>query len=73
MDTLEAIRLAESSGHEASLVAVSFMGGSTRLALDLGALRIHALVSSTSTLPEVGEQVHIEWEQKDLHLMEEDV
>jgi putative spermidine/putrescine transport system ATP-binding protein len=69
----EAIRLAESSGHEASLIAVSFMGGSTRLALDLGALRIHALVPSTSTLPEVGDRVHIEWEQKDLHLMEEDV
>lgn len=69
----EAIRLAESAGHEVSVVAVSFMGGSTRLALDLGALRIHALLPSTSTLPEVGDQVHIEWEQKDLHLMEEDV
>lgn len=66
----EAIRLTESTGHEASVVATSFMGGSTRLALDLGALRIHALVPSASTLPAVGDQVHIEWEPKDLHLME---
>jgi putative spermidine/putrescine transport system ATP-binding protein len=69
----EVIRLAESSGHEARVVATSFMGGSTRLTLDLGALRIHALLPSISTVPEVGERIHIDWEQKDLHLMEEGV
>jgi len=67
----EAIRLAEFSGREARVVATSFLGGLTRLALDLGALRIHALVPSVSTLPGVGERIHIEWDEKDLHLMEE--
>ena len=67
----EAIRLAEFSGREAHVAATSFLGGSTRLSLDLGALRIHALVPSVSTLPEVGELVRIDWDEKDLHLMEE--
>ena len=67
----EAIRLAEFSGREARVAATSFLGGSTRLALDLGALRIHALVPSVSTLPGVGERIHIDWDEKDLHLMEE--
>jgi putative spermidine/putrescine transport system ATP-binding protein len=67
----EAIRLAEFSGREAHVAATSFLGGSTRLALDLGGLRIHALVPSVATLPEVGERIHIDWDEKDLHLMEE--
>lgn len=67
----EVIRLAGPEGHAASVVASSFMGGSTRLALDLGAMRIHALLPSVSTLPEVGEQIHIAWAEQDLHLMEE--
>jgi putative spermidine/putrescine transport system ATP-binding protein len=69
----EAIRLAGSDGHEVRVVATSFLGGTTRLALDLGKLRIHALLPSASALPEVGERIHINWEPKDLHLMEEGV
>jgi putative spermidine/putrescine transport system ATP-binding protein len=67
----EAIRLAGTDGHEASVVASSFMGGSTRLALDLGALRIHALLPSVSSLPEVGDRIYVDWGEQDLHLMEE--
>jgi putative spermidine/putrescine transport system ATP-binding protein len=67
----EVIRLAGAEGHAARVVASSFMGGSTRLALDLGELRIHALLPSVSTLPGVGEQIHVAWTEQDLHLMEE--
>jgi putative spermidine/putrescine transport system ATP-binding protein len=67
----EAIRIVQASGHAASVVATSFMGGSTRLALDLGALKLHALVPSASNLPQVGERIHIDWDHEDLHLMEE--
>ena len=69
----ESIRIAESNGHAARVVATSFLGGTTKLALDLEGLRIHALLASISILPEVGERIHINWEPKDLHLMEEDV
>ena len=69
----ESIRLTESGGHEASVVTSNFLGGSTRLALDLGSLRLHAMVPSISVVPEVGDNVHIDWNQGDMHLMEEGV
>ena len=67
----EAIRLTHSGGHEASVVATIFLGGSTRLGLEVENLRLHALIPSTSVIPAVGDRVRIDWDQKDLHLMEE--
>ena len=67
----EAIGLTDSGGHEASVVAVNFLGGSTRLALDMGGLRLHVLVPSTESIPAAGDRVRIHWDQSDLHLMEE--
>ena len=66
----EAIRLTESGGHEASVIGTSFLGGSTRLALEVGDLRMHLLVPSTAALPKVGDGVRIDWDRNDLHLME---
>jgi putative spermidine/putrescine transport system ATP-binding protein len=68
----ESIRLTQSGGHEASVAATNFLGGSTRVALDVGQLRLHAMVPSVSSVPAVGERVHIDWDRQDLHLMEED-
>ena len=67
----EAIRLTHSGGHEASVVATSFLGGSTRLGLEVENLRLHALIPSTSVVPTIGDRVRIDWDQNDLHLMEE--
>jgi len=67
----ESIRLTQSGGHEAIVIASNFLGGSTRLALDVGSLRLHAIVPSVSVVPAVGEKVFIEWERQDVHLMEE--
>ncbi|MCP4386701.1 MAG: ABC transporter ATP-binding protein [Gammaproteobacteria bacterium] len=66
----EAIRLTESGGHEASVIGSSFLGGSTRLALAVGDLRIQLLVSSTTDIPQVGDGVRIDWNPNDLHMME---
>ena len=68
----EAIRLTESGGHEASVVSSSFLGGSTRLALDVGDLRIQLLIPSTVAIPEAGDGVRIDWDRNDLHMMEVD-
>ena len=68
----ESVRLTQSGGHVASVVATNFMGGSTRVALDVGKLRLHAMVPSVSAVPAVGESVRIDWERQDLHLMEDD-
>lgn len=67
----EAIKLTASGGHEASVAASNFMGGLTRLALQMGDLRIHALLPSASDLPGPGDKVNVDWDEKDLHLMEE--
>jgi putative spermidine/putrescine transport system ATP-binding protein len=67
----ESLRLSESSGHEARVVSCNFLGSSTRLALDLGSLRLHAMVSSLSVTPLVGEIVLVDWDPQDVHLMEE--
>lgn len=67
----EAISLTASGGHEANVVATNFLGGSTRLALEIENLRMHALIPSSSAIPAVGDRVRIDWDQKDLHLMEE--
>ncbi len=67
----ESIRLTQSGGHEASVIASNFLGGSTRLALDVGSLRLHAIVPSVSVVPMVGEKVLIDWDRQDVHLMEE--
>lgn len=68
----EAVRLTDNGRHEAVVVASNFLGGSTRLALDLGGLRLHALVPSAAPVPEPGARVRIDWNERDLHLMEDE-
>jgi len=69
----EAIRLTSAGGHEASVVACSYLGGTTRLALDLGSLRLHALLPSVATIPQPGQRVRIDWNPDDVHLMEDGI
>jgi len=66
----EAIRLTESGGHQASVIGTSFLGGSTRLTLDVGDLRMQLLIPSTAAIPQAGDSVRIDWDRNDLHLME---
>ena len=66
----EAIYLSRSGGYQASVVDASFLGGSTRLALELGNLRVKLMLTSVTNIPAVGERVFIDWKAEDLHLME---
>jgi putative spermidine/putrescine transport system ATP-binding protein len=68
----EAIRLTDSGGLAASVVGSSFLGGSTRLALDVDGMRLQLLIASTTAVPAVGDAVRIDWNPDDLHLMEAD-
>jgi putative spermidine/putrescine transport system ATP-binding protein len=68
----ESIYLTNAGGHAASVVSASYLGGSTRLAVDIGGLRINLMLSSTAAVPALGENVFIEWKPEDLHLMEGD-
>ncbi len=69
----ESIRLTSSDGHEARVTAINFLGSSTRLTLYVGELRLYAMVPSASAVPVVGDNVYIDWDRQDMHLMEEGV
>jgi len=69
----ESVYLTTSAGHPASVVAASYLGGSTRLSVDVDGLRVNLMLSSVASVPAVGEQVFIDWKRGDLHLMEDDV
>lgn len=66
----EAISLTARSARKARVLARNFLGGTTRVSLDVDGYRLNAIIPSSSAIPEVGETVGIAWEGKDLHLME---
>ena len=67
----EAVRLVASGGHEAKVVASSYLGGATRLSLALGDLTLNALVPSEAAVATPGATVRVAWNADDLHLMED--
>jgi len=68
----EDLKLVADGGHAALVTATNYLGGTTRLALEVGELRLHALVASSSPIPAVGDAVRIDWKASDLHLMEDE-
>ena len=66
----ESIYLTQAGGHAAKVVSISFLGGSTRLSVEVGSLRINLMLASAASIPAVGEQVFIDWKPEDMHLME---
>ena len=54
----------------ATVVSRSYLGGTTRLGLDVGGQRINALVPAGEPVPAEGETVRLGFADKDLHLME---
>jgi len=69
----EAIKLASTGGREVSVIGSSFLGGTTRLALELDGLRLHALVPSAAAIPQPGQRLRVDWNPDDMHLMEDDI
>jgi putative spermidine/putrescine transport system ATP-binding protein len=74
----EAIRVARATsgakggdGVAARLVSASYLGATTRLALEADGLRLHALVPSGAAVPEQGETVTLSFNRENLHLMED--
>lgn len=66
----EAIRLVSDGGQPAEVIAASFVGAATKLALQMGELRLHALIDHRSQSCEVGTEVQIAWDPSDLHIMD---
>ncbi|MEK9845793.1 ABC transporter ATP-binding protein, partial [Thalassospira sp.] len=67
----EAIRFVQSDGHAATVTGSSYLGGTTRVGLALGDMRINALIAADQVVPQNGTKVQISWQESELHLMED--
>jgi len=65
----EAIKLVDSGGFAAIVQAKSFLGSATRLILDIDGIRLVALVDHKDGNLKLDQQVTIDWDKHDLHLM----
>lgn len=57
-------------GHSVSVVSASFLGASTRLAMDLNGHRLNALLPASFAVPAQGSTVQIGFEASNLHIMD---
>jgi len=67
----EAVRIVEGGALAATVISRSYLGGATRLSLDLDGHRINALLPAGQALPTEGQSVSIDFLPEDLHLMED--
>ncbi len=70
----EAIRIQRAAGGDgvpARIVSTSYLGATTRLALDAAGLRLHATVPSGADLPLAGDEVVLTFNREHLHLMDD--
>jgi len=67
----EAVRIVADGGVAGTVVSRSYLGGTTRLGLDVEGQRINALLPAGETVPAEGEAVRVGFRPQDLHLMEE--
>ncbi|WP_088346820.1 MULTISPECIES: ABC transporter ATP-binding protein [Rhodomicrobium] len=68
----EAIRIVGAGGYEARVTASGYLGGLTRLGLDLYGQKLVALVPSNGAVPKEGDSIRVAWTPADLHLMEDE-
>ena len=70
----EAVHVIKAGGGASAMTGTvtsrSYMGSTTRLAIDLGKHRIHAVLPSTGDVPAEGDRVTVGFSKDALHLME---
>jgi putative spermidine/putrescine transport system ATP-binding protein len=67
----EAVRIAAADGIAATVISRSYLGGTTRLGLDVEGQRLNALLPADQPLPAEGQSVRIGFAPADLHLMDD--
>ncbi len=65
----EAIKIVDNGGKLARVIGVNYLGGSTRLALDMNGTRLHCLISSEQSLPVEGSEIQVTWRDQDVRVM----
>ncbi|MEZ5871730.1 MAG: ABC transporter ATP-binding protein [Nitratireductor sp.] len=66
----EDIRLDAVKGYPAKIISHSYLGGSNRVSLLMGAQRLNALVPASEALPANASTIKVHWSEEDLHVME---
>ncbi len=67
----EAVKIGPAGRLSAKVVSRSYLGGTTRLGLDVDGQRINALLPAGEPVPAEGETVRLGFAESDLHLMEQ--
>ena len=65
----ETVRIVDTGGRKASVIGRNYLGSSTRVALDVEGIRLHALLRSDQPVPEEGAEVRIDWNPEDARVM----
>ena len=65
----EAIQIA-AEGHPATVTAITFLGSTTRLTLDMQGQRITLVQPSSQPVPDQGTKIQISWPDAALHIMD---
>jgi putative spermidine/putrescine transport system ATP-binding protein len=65
------VRIAAADGIAATVISRSYLGGTTRLGLDVEGQRLNALLPAGQPLPAEGQSVRIGFAPADLHLMDD--
>jgi putative spermidine/putrescine transport system ATP-binding protein len=66
----ESVKVVESGGKAAQVLNLNYLGSTTRIALDINGIRLHALVSSYDSIPEQGTTVYVDWDLADVRIMQ---
>jgi len=65
----ERIKLVAQGGYEATVKGITYLGGTTRITLDMQGLTLDCRLASSDKLPERGATVRLDWDEDALHLM----
>ena len=65
----EAVKIVETGGRPARVISLNYLGGHTRITIDVGGQRLNSLVSSYQVLPAEGAEIRVSWDLQDVRLM----
>jgi putative spermidine/putrescine transport system ATP-binding protein len=67
----EAIQLSNGDGITATVQSTSFLGASTKLAVEASGTRLHVTIPAGQQAPEAGAAVILKWQPADIHYMDD--
>ena len=69
----EAIQLVDSGGKPAKVIASNYLGGQTRISVEVESHRLNCLLPFGQPVPSIGNNVQISWNLDDVYVMEKEI